>query len=258
LLWTPRQHQTFWAAVTRAVRTPSRIEEDLRLSVLADPTQPLFYRLVGNGVFTSEQLLGYEFGYRQAISRNAYVSVSAFYNQYDDLLSAETGAPFLESTPAPPHVVLPIYERNGIRGDTRGLEIAPEWRPWSWWRIRGSYSYVHLNMRDKAGSTDATSVGQLEGDSPQHNARIESSFDLPRRFQFDVDYRYVSSLPDQHVSSYSTADARLGWHLGRIAEISLVGQNLLQPQHFEYGGDPGPLVGIKRSVYGKVTFYESR
>jgi iron complex outermembrane receptor protein len=258
LLWTPREHETFWAAVTRAVRTPSRVEEDLRLSVLGNPSPPTFLRLVGNGIFSSEQLLGYEFGYRQAFSRKTFISLSAFYNRYDDLLSAETGTPFLESNPAPPHVVLPIFERNGIRGDTRGIEFAPEWQPWSWWRIRGSYSYVHLSMRDKVGSTDATTVGQLEGDSPQHNARVQSSFDLPRHFQFDVDYRYVSSLPDQHVSSYSTADARIGWHFGRFAEFSLVGQNLFQPQHFEYGGDPGPLVGIKRSVYGKLTLYESR
>src|SRR6266404_2082662 len=35
LLWTPSSRQTVWAAVTRAVRTPSRVEEDLQLTGLA-------------------------------------------------------------------------------------------------------------------------------------------------------------------------------------------------------------------------------
>ena len=34
MLWTPTSHQTLWAAVTRAVRTPSRIDEDLQLTGL--------------------------------------------------------------------------------------------------------------------------------------------------------------------------------------------------------------------------------
>ena len=91
-------------------------------------------------------------------------------------------------------------------------------------------------------------------DSPQHKAVIQSYFELPKNFQLDLTYRYVSSLPDLQVAAYSTADARLGWRINRQFELSLVGQNLLQPEHVEYGGDPGPLVGIRRGVYGKVTW----
>jgi hypothetical protein len=36
-------------------------------------------------------------------------------------------------------------------------------------------------------------------------------------------------------------------------ELSITGQNLLQPHHAEFGGEPGPLIQIKRSAYGKVT-----
>jgi hypothetical protein len=46
----------------------------------------------------------------------------------------------------------------------------------------------------------------------------------------------------------------LGWHVGESFDFSVVGQNLLQHSHQEFGGDPGPLVGIKRSIYGKIAW----
>jgi hypothetical protein len=61
-------------------------------------------------------------------------------------------------------------------------------------------------------------------------------------------------VPAQPVKSDSTADARLGWHFSRQMELSVAGQNLLPPNHAEFGGDPGGLVGIKRRVYAKVTW----
>jgi iron complex outermembrane receptor protein len=72
--------------------------------------------------------------------------------------------------------------------------------------------------------------------------------------EFDQTFRYVSALPVQLVKAYVTADARLGWNATKHLEFSFVGQNLLQPHHAEFGGDLGPLVGIERSAYGKVTW----
>jgi iron complex outermembrane receptor protein len=79
-----------------------------------------------------------------------------------------------------------------------------------------------------------------------------SEFDLTRKLQLDLTYRYVSALPGQGVRAYSTGDARFAWLFRRELELSLVGQNLLQPAHFEYGGDPGTLVGIRRSAYAEI------
>ncbi len=254
LLWTPNDHHTVWAAITRAVRTPSRIEEGFQFTNLAttDPV-PIYVRLIGDGDFSAEQLNGYELGYRALFTPSAYLDVATFYNQYDDLLSVELQTPFVEPSPSV-HVILPLSFRNGILGNTRGIEISPVWNMTKWWRFKGSYSYVHLSMRNKSTSIDLSTVGQLEGDSPQHKAVIQSYFELPKNFQLDLAYRYVSSLPDFRVSAYSTADARLGWRINRQFELSLVGQNLFQPEHAEYGGDPGPLVGIRRGVYAKLTW----
>jgi len=254
LLWTVSPHQTVWTAVTRAVRTPSRIENNFSYSYLADPNLPLFLRLIGDGQFSPEQLLGYEVGYRRLFKPSVYLDVATYYNQYDDLLSVESQAPFVEDTPSPPHLVLPLYLRNGVEAITKGIEISPVWQPVRWWQLKGSYSYLHLTARDKPTSDDASTVRQLEGDSPQHKVVIQSDLNLSRSFQFDLNFRYLSSLPDQKVGAYSTADARLGWLLSDKVQVSLVGENLLQPRHAEYGGDPGPLVQIRRSAYLKVTW----
>jgi iron complex outermembrane receptor protein len=83
---------------------------------------------------------------------------------------------------------------------------------------------------------------------------MQSFLQLPKNLEMDLTYRYVSALPAQSVSSYSSADLRFGWQIGEGVEISIAGQNLFQPHHTEYGGDPGGLVGIKRSAYAKITW----
>src|SRR5207237_10810449 len=51
IAWTPDDHQTVWAAVSRAVRSPSRIDTDLYAS--SSPTLP--GGLAGGPAFDSEK-----------------------------------------------------------------------------------------------------------------------------------------------------------------------------------------------------------
>jgi iron complex outermembrane recepter protein len=258
LLWTPSSRQTVWGAVTRAVRTPSRIEEDLQLTGFAAPTPLTFFRVIGDRKFSSESLIGYEAGYRSLVGPKFHVDIAAFYNNYDHLLSIEPGAPFSESSPPPPHTVIPFFFRNGLLGHTAGFEIAPDWTPTRTWRLRGSYSYLHIDLDKRASSLDTSSANSTEGSSPHHQIAIESSLDLPKKLEFDQTFRYVSSLPAQLVGAYTTADVRFDWHATRSLDVSVVGQNLFQPHHAEFGGDPGPLVGIERSAYVKLTWQSSQ
>jgi iron complex outermembrane recepter protein len=254
LLWTPRQQHSLWAAVTRAVRTPSRVEEDLQLTALFTSTPPVFFRLATDRDFTSERLVSYETGYRGLLRPYLYLDVAAFYNHYDHLLSIEPGTPFSETAPSPTHQVIPFLFRNGLLGDTSGVEFASEWTPIRSWRLKGSYSYLNLELRRSAGSLDPSTVSSTENSSPRHQVVIQSFLQLPKNLDLDLTYRYVSALPAQSVRSYSTGDVRFGWHIGEGVEISVAGQNLFQPHHTEYGGDPGGLVGIKRSAYTKITW----
>lgn len=274
LLWTPSKNITIWAAATHAVRTPSDAEENFSLlglvEVLPSGT-PYFARFNPNPNFRPEQMNGYELGYRQMFGKGVYVDVAGFFNHYHNLFSEDIiGSPFLEDTPSPPHFLLPADFGNGLIGQTKGVEIAPEWRPTENWRLRGSYSYLHMNIEKGTNSRDIGTAPGIMGSSPQHMVSAQSSLDITRYLQFDVDFRHVSALPGQSVSTtyfvqaYSTADTRLGWQVNKQWEVSLVGRNLLQPHHPEFASDPAAngvdsaLVGIRRSGYIELTWTSAR
>jgi iron complex outermembrane receptor protein len=111
-------------------------------------------------------------------------------------------------------------------------------------------------MSLKTAATASIPLGSAEdqGSSPQHEVSIDSGFNLSKALQVDLIYRYVSALPYQAVSGYSTGDARIGYRIASHFEFSLVGQNLLQPNHVEYVGDPSGPVAIRRSVYASLSW----
>jgi iron complex outermembrane receptor protein len=183
------------------------------------------------------------------------MDLATFYNHYHGLRGeALNGSIFIEDTPAPRHIILPAQFTNFIRGATKGIEIASDWRPMNWWRLEGSYSYLHMNLTQPPDSVDTSTVPTTNGSSPQHQVVFQSVLDLPRRLEFTQAIRYVSALPAQAVAGYTTADSVLSWHAKESLELSAVGRNLLQPHHPEFGGDPGPLVGVKRSVFARITW----
>ena len=217
--------------------------------------QPLAFNVTtGDPNFRSETLLGYEAGYRRLISKQFSLDIATFRNYYDHLSSVEAGTPYLDNSGPVPFMAYPFVNGNGIKGTTTGFEIIPNWKPASWWRVQPSYSYLHMDLHTLATSTDPSTVASLEGSSPHHQVMIQSYLDLPRRVEFSQTYRYVSDLAAQQVSAYHTVDARVAWRATRHFQFALTGQNLLQPHHFEYGGDPGPLVGIRRTVFATVTW----
>ena len=258
LLWTPNAQETIWAAFTHALRTPSDAEENFFLSGyggMAANGTPIFARFNANTRFAPEQLNGYEIGYRRLIKSNLYIDFAGFYNHYHDLFDEEIiGALSLEDNPQPVHYLLPAQFGNGLLGTTKGFEIAPEWRLTSVWQLKGSYSYLQMRIEKAPNSLDVGTARGIEGSSPKHEVTVQSALDLTKKLSLDLTYRYVAALPGQIVPAYSTGDARFAWHISRQLELALVGQNLFQPFHFEDGGDPGPLVGIKRSGYVKLTW----
>jgi iron complex outermembrane recepter protein len=257
LAWTPNDRHTLWAAITRAVRTPARTEEGFAFTALLDPAAPAFLRLIGDAQFKPEQLVGYELGYRTFSPKaGLIVSVNGFYNRYNDILSIEPGAIAVESDPAPAHVLLPIYFRNGLTVETGGVEVASLWDARSWWRINGSYSLMRLNATRRPGSKDPGTSAQLEGSSPRHKIVAGSSLMLPHAVELSLVYRHVSGLPspDVRVAPYSTGDVRIARRFSRELELSVNARNLMQPSHFEYSGNPGGLVGIRRSAFLQLTW----
>jgi iron complex outermembrane receptor protein len=255
LLWTPSDRQSFWAAVTRAVRTPSRLDEDLDFNILAGSVSgiPVYLDVVGDPKLKPEQMLGYEAGYRTQVNRNLYLDFTAFYNRYSDLQGY--GPLSLAEADDPLRVLILTPYANVIAGHTIGTEVAPDWKITNWWQVRASYSFLHMQLGDMPGFTNVGNLlSSYLGVSPNNLASFQSLFNLPKHFELDETYRYTNALPAEAVGAYSTVDVRLGWHVKRNFDFSLVGQNLLRPAHEEFGGDPGLLVGIKRAVYAKITW----
>ena len=251
LLYAPSAKTSFWGAATRAVRTPSDIEEDLTNITLRSSNPLAFNVTTGDTQFMSEVLIGYEAGYRHLFAKQVSLDVAAFRNYYSHLSSLEAGVPYFDDSGPYPHFVYPFVNGNGIKGTTTGFEIIANWKPAPWWRIQPSYAYLDMSM---GSSTDPATVNSLEGSSPRHEVMVQSYLDLPHNLEFSQIYRYVSNLPAQLVGAYQTVDARVAWHLNRQLEFSVTGQNLLQPHHPEFGGDPGPPVGIRRTVFAAFTW----
>jgi iron complex outermembrane receptor protein len=249
LLWTPTSHQTFWAAVTRAVRSPSRVDEDLQLTALVSPNPPVFICVCDNRKFVSETLLGYETGYRKLVTSRFYVDLAVFHNHYNDLTSYGAISASIVNSPPPPHILYSVPFTNGIMGSTNGAEIAPDWKATHWMELKATYSYVSMNLTDKPTHTKTSYVSTYEGSSPHNEVTAQALFNLPKGFEFDPTYRYVGALPVQLTRAYRTADARLGWHFAKTYELSLTGQNLLQPRHSELGS-----VLVERSAYAQLTW----
>lgn len=230
MAFTPTKNQTFWAAVSRAVRTPSRFDVDV---VEANGQSLSPYG------FVSEKINAYEMGYRMRPKENISFSLSAFYNQYIDLRSLDSDT----------NKARPVIIANGQDADSWGLEFSGNYQATNWWRLRGGYTYLRKNVWATTPSVIPISAS-FEGVEPENQFLLQSIIDLPKNFSLDLLGRYVGELipvaPLTTTPSYFSLDVRLAKQFKHIA-LSIVGQNLLAPELLETGIYP-----IPRSIYGKI------
>jgi iron complex outermembrane receptor protein len=142
---------------------------------------------------------------------------------------------------------------NELRAKTYGAELSLLWQATDWWRLRGGYTLFKKRIR--FGDSQDISNGRGEGNDPHHQFLVQSMINLPWNFEFDSVLRYVDNLNQRGplVPSYTSLDLRLGWRATPNWEFSIVGQNLLDKRHPEFGA-PAGRQEIPRSVYGKVTW----
>lgn len=252
LQWTLSERQSIWAAASRAIRAPSHSEDDIRLNQPTG-TQPLV-SVFGSRSYDNEKLVAYEAGYRHQFAETLTLDLATFYNHYSDLRSFEPGATFSESSPPPTHTVLPFIWSNQVRAETYGVEASVEWRPFDWWRLQPSYTYLLMRMYTDRSRDPA--AANAKGESPAHQASVRSMMSLPYKTEFDVWVRYVDHLPAIQIPSYVSMDVRLGWRPTRQLELSLVGQNLLDTHRPEFRENIVSFVPteLQRGVYGKATW----
>jgi iron complex outermembrane recepter protein len=232
--WTLGPSATLWTAVSRAVRTPSRIDRELFA-----PGQPPYF-LAGGPTFDSEEELAYELGYRHQHGALA-LSVATFYNHYHGLRSLEQVSP-----PA----AFPIVIGNGQDGESFGAELTAEYRLTSGWRLRAGYTELRIYIWPNPGSTD-TSRGATESHTPDRQFFLHSSVDLPAHVRLDAGFRAIDDIANQRVPAYAELNAKLTWQPTAHLDLSVVGQNLLHRRHAEFGAGAARRE-IERGVYGLV------
>jgi iron complex outermembrane recepter protein len=257
--WTPFPRNMFWAAVSRAVRTPARSDTNFRLNIgdVAPPAAPpILLSLFGNPLVKNEGLIAYEMGYRAEVLGRFSLDVSAYFNDYDDLQTKEPSAPFFELAPSPPHLVLPLVYGNLMHGETHGLETSATWKVTDRWTFSPGYALELIHLHTSPQSGDTQSAPFIAGTVPRHSAELRSHLDLSHRVSGDMSAYFVSRLTAQSVPSYTRLDAQVTWKIVEGLQLSIVGQNLVRDHRQEFI-DPQASensTGIKRSAYAKFTW----
>ncbi|MCH9638824.1 MAG: TonB-dependent receptor, partial [Betaproteobacteria bacterium] len=260
LIWTPNEHNSVWMSVSRAVRTPSRAENDARLSVRtlsaipgvpASASFPVLVQAIGSSNFNAEKLIAYELGYRHQFSPRASVDIAAFYNDYSQLRDPSLGTLAFQAS-VPPHFVLPLTFINKATGHTYGVEVSADWRLYDRWRLQGSYSYldIHTDSSFAFSQVEAT-TGSVDRVNPQHQVSFRSNYDFSDKLQLNLWLRYVSGLDLHNIPGYVTMDTRLAFKPTKNVELFLVGQNLFRQNHREFVSDfiPSLPTNIPRGIY---------
>jgi iron complex outermembrane receptor protein len=216
LLWNQNNQHILWVAISRAVRTPSRIDEDFRN-----------YFLLGNPDLKSEVLLAYELGYRFNLTNRFLLEANLFYNDYDKLRTVEfIIAKNLGQT------------NNQMDGEVYGLELVTHWQITKVWKLISAYSYINTQLHPKSISNDfymaLFDLELMEGYSPRHQASLRSQLNLSPTVEFDTALYYVGNLPNLNVAHYTRFDVRLGWQPQPSLQLSLGVRNLFDNQHNEF------------------------
>ena len=227
--------QRAWAAVSRARRSPSAGERDMRIYYAAVPGPagvPLVFGLVGNPDVQTELLTEVEGGYRFQIASKAAFDVTAFRGSYEHLSTNEPIAPVFKMVPEPLLFIATQYQ-NLLSATTTGIEIAGHWTPADWWRLDASYSGFHLTPRPDAASKDAATAA-FDANAPQHQWQLHTSLWPTPRLQFDGSLYRVGALRQMGAEAYTRADARVEFKINTRLSAIAAGQNLVDPAHAEY------------------------
>lgn len=236
--WNPAENQTVWAAVSRAVRTPSRAEVTVRsVTPLAFPPGASTV-IQGAPDLVSETLLAYELGYRFQPTSKMSVDIATYYNDYDNVAGTAT-------TMAPPPVVATTTLNRANSGSTYGGEVSVAWQAAANWRLLANYSLLQMHI----------SGGGVNASSPQQQFHIQSRLDLTPKIEFDTILSFVDGLPDHGVSDYLRLDARLGWKASDKLNVSVGAKSLFEPYRREFGAafSTAPTES-QRSFYAKLDY----
>lgn len=244
VVWTPTKSHAVWAGVSRAVRTPTRVDSDIRGRAseisLAPPT---FLVFTGDPDAKSEVLHAYELGYRYDWKQKFSFDGTIYYNHYDHLASQSApGAPVITTSPL--YVDIPVYDLSTAQGQTHGLDAFVNYTPVRRWRLSTGLTELY-------GSSTAGVGFPAAAFNPKHQVNVQSRLDLTRDLNFDAAYYYYDAIAGA-LPTVNRVD--LGVSTNSVAgfTLSVWGRNLQEQReqqaiaHTFLGGE------IRRSVVFKL------
>ena len=232
--WRVNPTSLMWASAARAIRSPTPFDRDV-VEVVGGAAF-----LTGNKSFDAESVDAFEIGYRTQPLQTLSVSVSTFFNHYDDLRSIEVD---------PESGFLPLRWGNGMHGQTYGAEAWGNWQVANWWRLSPG---VRVLRKDLAFDDTSSRIGGYvqSGNDPKTHALLTSAMDLGPRTRFNTTLRYISALPNPHLGGNAELGASLQVQLTPVVELSLTGLNLLDDRHLEYPAPAGEYV--QRALFAQL------
>lgn len=260
LLWTPEERQTFWASASKALRTPSRSDNNGTLNMLLSPDYlldgqslpvPAFLQVTGQT--RSEELWAYEAGWKQRLSPGLTLDTSVFLNRYQRLRSGRLDSSMALCQPGdlpltacfgPPipgqYLLLPSQFSNAVKGQSQGLEVWVDWQASREHRVRANASYFKMKLQ----TLDSNSYSfETVGSSPRWSGTVRWSYTPSSREEWDMSLRHVGALSDilfnQRVPSYTALDLHWSWRAAPGVQWTVTGRNLLTSRHLEFISEMG-------------------
>lgn len=234
------QRHTVWAAVSRAVRTPSRADRSIRYVATVIPPDPatpgavaIVVRVEGNPAFGAEKVRAIDAGYRTQIASGFLGEFTVFDYDYRDLRAGTYGDPAVTVVDGTAFMVVPSSVGNSAKGHTSGFEAVADWRASTRWRLTGTLS--HLVQREELTTAGASGAyPPVQGTAPAYIWTLRSLWTPARKVELDCQLRHVSAIAGYDIASYGVADLRLGYEIRPGLRGTAVGRNLLHGPHREF------------------------
>lgn len=266
LLWKPVQDHALWAAVTRAVRTPSiadltaQVQDIVPALPPGDPLNPSpvpgRVASVGNPLFESETNVAFEIGARGQLNSNLSYDIALFTMEYDDIRSFSPQdivcIPSGVSLNVDPFCflsaesVLALYEFTNVNESTvSGVEATLDWMVAKNLRLRGALSYAYEDATEYAPTLP---VG---GTYPEWQFSLRSEWSPTEHIDVGALIRYVDEIEFRSIDDYWQANLHVRWRSEENWVVSMGVRNLLDDTTIEYNSELGdiPRTAIERTAF---------
>jgi iron complex outermembrane recepter protein len=235
--WQAREDLLLWAAASRAVRSPARLDRDFRFPA----TEPFLIR--GGPNFESEISHVAELGLRMMAGDAWSLSATAFHHWHDELRSGEPATDGGGGS----------FVVNGIEGRTYGIEAWASYRVTEVWDLSFGLLALRQRLEVTPGFNDPSGVRE-QGNDPEEQYLVRVNRRVGDDHQLSAMARHVGALPAPAIPSYTAVDLHWDWHPTRTLQLGLTVENLLDERHAEFQ----PANARPQSIYGRQVLLNAR